>query len=162
MAESNQSDILKLNVRVFYKIAIESYRAMKEDLDSSRKPKPNGKPGWIITYDPEQKSFKAALVAIVFCGIFLESVLHLLIVNRKGIEVFKSYDRKKYEDKLRLLDCREQSILDLCENYRQIRHEIVHEKAYLDQNSIRFAQKEAEAAVNMIEKIVDFFKLELG
>lgn len=135
---------------------------MKDDIASGRRPKPNGEPGWIITYDPEQKSYKAALIVIVFCGMFLEALLHLLIVNRKGIVAFKSYDRKTYEDKLRFLDCTEESILNLCENYRKARREIVHEKAHLDQTTVLFAQKEAETAITMITRIADFFKLKFG
>jgi hypothetical protein len=162
MTETNQSDFIQSNVWVFYRIAKESFESMKNDISSGRRPKPNGEPGWIITYDPEQKSYKAALVVIVFSGMFLEALLHLLIVNRKGIGTFKSYDGKKYEEKLRLLGCTEESILSLCENYRQVRREIVHEKAHLNKTTIRFAQKEAESAITMITRIADFFKLKLG
>jgi len=72
-------------------------------LIQSRIPKPNGEPGWIITYDPEQRSFKNAFITIVFCGVFLEAMLHLLIVERKGFDIFNKYDRKSYKDKLQLL-----------------------------------------------------------
>ena len=52
--------------------------------------------------------------------------------------------------------------ISFCENYRQARREIVHEKAHLDKTTIRFAQKEAESAITMITEIANFFKLKFG
>lgn len=162
MVEPNQNKFVQTNIHIFYKIAKESYTAMNEFTNRNRKPKPNGEPGYIITLDPEQKSFKHALIIIVFCGIFLESILHLLIVKQKGLDTFNKYDRKIYEDKLRLLGCDDQSILNLCKQFRETRKEIVHEKAYINANSMRIAQKEADVAIKLIDKIVSYFKLEKG
>lgn len=162
MTEPNQNSFVHTNYRAFYRIAKESYAAMNEFTNINRKPKPNGEPGYIITLDPEQKSFKHALITIVFCGMFLESILHLLIVKQKGLDTFNEYDREKYEDKLRLLGCDNQSILDLCKRLRKVRNEIVHEKAYINADSMRIAQEEANTAVELIDKIVTYFKLEKG
>ncbi len=160
--ESNQSDFVHTNFRVFYKIAKEAYEAMRNDLDSSRRPRPGGEPGWIITYDPDKKSFKNAFITIVFCGVQIEAVLHLLIVKYKGVEVFKKYDAKSYEDKLKLLGCTDKLIMELCERFRKTRREIVHEKAYLNAESFRIAQKEAETAIELVDKIIAYFKLEFN
>ena len=86
--ESNQNDFVHTNVRFFYEIAKKSYEVMKADFDSHRRPKPGGEHGWILTWDPDHKSFKKAFVTIVFCGVWLEAMLHLLIVRDKGIKVF--------------------------------------------------------------------------
>jgi len=161
MEEKNQNTFAHTNFRVFYKIAQEYYAAMNEFLNMYRRPKPNGEPGYILTLDPDQKSFKHAFITIVFSGVFLESILHLLIVKLKGIEAFKEYDRKIYEDKLQLLGCYDQSILDLCEKYRRARREVVHEKAHLDNDYFRAAQKKAEIAIELINKVVAYFKLEI-
>lgn len=160
--ENNSHSFVHTNVRVFYHIAREAYMAMGENLNSRRKAKPDDEPGWIIKYDPEQKSFKNAFVTIVFCGVFLESLLHLLIVKREGLEIFEKYDRKCYEDKLRLLRCEDESILEGCKHYREARREIVHEKAHIDNKKIRVAQKEAAFAMELIQKIVTHFNLEMG
>jgi len=163
MTEANSHDFVHTNTRVFYKIAKEAYGAMDKDLNSSRRPKPNNDPGWIITYDPDQKSFKNAFITIVFCGVFLESLLHLLIVERKGLDIFMKYDRNKtYEDKLQLLGCDDQSILGMCRHYRDARREVVHEKAHLDNEKYRVAQKEAAYAMDLINKIVTHFNLKMG
>lgn len=115
--EFNQSDFVHTNVRFFYEIAKESYEVMKDEFDSHRRPKPGGEPGWILTWDPDHKSFKKAFVTIVFCGVWFEAVLHLLIVKHKGVEVFKKYDRtSSYEGKLELLGCTDKSIIELWEN----------------------------------------------
>ena len=157
--ESNQSDYVHTNVRFFYEIAKESYEVMRDDFNSHRRPKPGGEPGWILTWDPDHKSFKKAFVTIVFCGVWLEAVLHLLIVKHKGVAVFKKNDYKKYEDKLELLGCTDESIMELCERFRRARKEIVHEKAYLDTESFLAAQTEAESAIELVEKIIAYFKL---
>lgn len=158
-SESNQNDFVHTNVRVFYEVAQASYEIMRKELDLHRKPKPNGEPGWIITWNPDHKCFKKALVTIVFCGVWLESILHLLIVKNKGIESFKKNDRKTYGHKLKLLGCSDDSILKLCERLRKARIEIVHEKAYLDNKSLLAAQTEAESAIELVNKVVVFFKL---
>jgi len=163
MTKENLSSFVHTNVQVFYKIAQESYEAMNEHFRSHTRPKPNGEPGHIFTLDPQQKSFKNAFITIIFCGVFLESLLHLLIVKQSGLEVFKKYDRKPYEEKLKLLGCSDKSITDLCEKYRDVRREVVHEKAYLDSDNFpRFAQKEAEIAIELINKVVAYFKIEIG
>ena len=162
MTQSNQSNFVHTNVRVFYKIAQESYAAMNEFLEMYRRPKPNGESGYINTLDPDKKSFKNALITIVFCGVCLESVLHLLIVNRKSVDVFKEFDRKGYEDKLQLLGCNDTSIMELCKNFKAARREVVHEKAHLDHESIRAAQIEAAKAIDLVDKVFAYFKLEMG
>lgn len=163
MTKESPSDFVHTNVRVFYRITQESYEAMNEHFRSHTRPKPNGEPGYIFTRDPEQKSFKSAFITIIFCGVFLEALLHLLIVKHHGLEVFKKYDRKPYEEKLNLLGCTDRSITDLCKKYRHARREVVHEKAYLDNDYfLRVAQKEAEIAIELINKVVEYFKLEMA
>ncbi len=159
MTENNHNSIIHTNIHVFYNIAHEAYAAMTDDLNESRKPKPDGKPGYIMKFDPEQKSFKNAFITIIFCGIFLESLLHLLIVKKKGLDVFNEYDRKPYEKKLKLLGCNDQSILGKCKHYRDARREIVHEKAHLDDDSFRVAQNEAAFAMELIKEIRTYFNL---
>jgi len=126
---------------------------MRDDMAGRVRPKPDGEPGSIITYDPERKSFKNAFVTIVFCGVYLESLLHLLIVKRFGTEIYEQYDRRSYEDKLRLLGCTDEVILEGCRHYRDARRDVVHEKAHMDRNNIRIAQDEAKLAMALIDKI---------
>jgi hypothetical protein len=52
--ENKLHSFVHTNIRVFYHIAQEAYMAMDKDLNSSRRPKPNNEPGWVITYDPDQ------------------------------------------------------------------------------------------------------------
>lgn len=161
LLENKPHSFVYTNIRVFYHIAQEAYMSMDKDLNSSRSPKPNNEPGWIITYDPDRKSFKNAFITIVFCGVFLESLLHLLIVERKGLDIFNKYDKKSYKDKLQLLGCNDQSILEGAEQYRKTHREVVHEKAHLDKNSFPIAQKEAAFAMELVKKIVANFNLEM-
>ncbi len=159
MTEHNENVFIHSNVHIFYKIAQESHTAMTSNLDKHRTPKPDG--GFIIKLDPDQKSFKKAFITIVFSGIFLESVLHILIVQRKGVDTYKKYDRKSYEEKLKLLGCNDQRILGQCKHLREVRREIVHEKAYINTDSFLIAQKEADAAIEVVNNIVSYFDLKI-
>lgn len=148
------------HVKVYYEVAKDSYDSMIYHLESNRRPKIDGGVGWTIKFDPERKSFKKALITIVFTGVFLEALLHLLIVKHKGIKVFKEIDKKKnYEGKLELLGCEDPEILGLCKNLREARREIVHEKAHLDDEFFRDAQDEAKKAIILVNKLITFFSL---
>jgi len=129
-------------------------------MQNGRKPKPNGEPGYVLTYDPDHKSFKESLVAIIFSGIYLEALLHQLIVERKGIDEFKKVDFEIYEAKLKLLNCNDTSIINECEHYRNVRNELAHEKAY-DEQTIRRGQTEATRAFNMIKSINTYFDINM-
>ncbi len=159
---SNKTKWIHTSVHIFYDITKESFEQMNSLIESGRRPKPNGEPGWIITYDPDGRSFKAALVVITFSGIYLEALLHLLIVKKKGLKTYKEYDRRPYEVKLKLLGCSDELILEECEHYRKVRREIIHEKAHIDTEIIRFAQDEATKAFKLIGLVNNYFKVEMN
>lgn len=160
--EKIQGQIVSTNVSTFYRIAQEAYAEMSVQQALHTRPKPNGESGNILTYDPDQKSFKSAFIALVFSGVCLEALLHLLIVAHKDLQAFKDYDHKTYEDKLELLGCDDEEILKLCKHFRAARREVVHEKAHLDQETWRVAQREAVAAIDLVNKVFCFFKIKIG
>ena len=124
---------------------------MNELIESRRRPKPDGSNGgWIITSDPDQNSFKQAMIAIVFTGMWLEAFLHLMIVRKHGKDKFEEYDFKPYEDKLHLLECSDPYIIDRAIRFRKSRKELVHEKAYFDNGEIKKAQDEADNAHELL------------
>ena len=131
-------------------------------LEDNTSPKPNGESGYIKTYDPQQKSFKNALITILFCGVCLESLLHLINVNMNGVATAKKFDREIYEKKLKILGCDNQEIIKMCTNYRASRKEIVHEKAHLDDGSLKTAQREAELAMHMLHQVIEYFDINIG
>lgn len=155
--KTDNQEFVPTNIRVFYHIAREAHVAMEKESSSRKRPRPNGEPGWILTYDPEQKSFKNAFITIVFCGVFIEALFHLLIVKRKGLAVFKKYDRKPYGEKLQLLGCNDQAILGKANQYQTVRNEVIHEKAYLTMDSFRIAQKDAVLAMDLVNQVVTYF-----
>ena len=161
MKENNTKEFFHTNLEVFYNIAIESFYAMNADINANRKPKPNNEHGWILTYNPDQKSFKNAFITIVFCGVFLEALLHLLIVERKGIEIYIQLDKKRatYELQLESLGCNDPSIIKCCKNFRDARNEVIHEKAHMNTKDIRRAQDEATKAFEFIRMIIKYFAL---
>ena len=126
------AELLITNVSIYGAIAIEAFEAMQELVESGRRLKEDGSPGWILQFDPNQKSFKQAMVAIVFTGMWLEALLHLLIVRDHGEEKFREIDFKPYEEKLRFIGIDDNSILKAAARFRIARKELVHEKAHFD------------------------------
>jgi hypothetical protein len=58
--------------------------------------------------------------------------------------------------------CNDQSILEGSTQYQDARRQVVREKAHLDKNSFRVAQKEAAFAMELVKKIVAHFDFEMG
>jgi phage terminase large subunit-like protein len=69
------------NVDVYFAIAEEALAESERLEKLARRPKPDGEPGVIVTYDPERKSFKNSLVAIVFAGMYLDALFYILAQN---------------------------------------------------------------------------------
>lgn len=156
------SHFLYTNVEIYKTIADEAYRKMVQSIETGRRPKPDGSAGWIITYDPEHTSFKQAMISLVFTGIWLEAMLHLLIIRAYGKEKFKEYDFKSYEEKLKLVGCTDEGLMNSVSRFREARKALVHEKAHFDDGEIRWAQKEAENAHGLLTVICEHFSEQLG
>lgn len=151
-----------VNAAAYKAIADEAYQKMVLSIETGRRPMPDGSPGWIVTYDPNQTSFKQAMISLVFTGMWLEAVTHLLIVKAHGKDKFKEYDFKSYEEKLRLLGCTDHELLNSASKFREAWKSLVHEKAHFDDDEIRWAQKEAESAHGLLVAIHNHFSEQLG
>jgi len=145
------------NISVYKAISEEAYQKMQELIENGRTPKSDGSGGWVIKYDPEHNSFKQAMISIVFTGMWLEALMHLLIIKKHDIKTFKDYDFKSYEDKLSLLGCSDKNILNLAKRFRKCRKELVHEKAHLDKGEINEAQEEANNAHKLLISVSKYF-----
>ncbi|MDQ5985882.1 MAG: hypothetical protein CSYNP_01599 [Syntrophus sp. SKADARSKE-3] len=150
------------NVDIYWGIADEAYNKMRQAIEAGRRPKSDGSPGWIITYDPEQTSFKQAMISVVFTAMWFEATMHLHIVKAYGKSKFKTYDHKPYEDKLKLLGCTDVELLKLAARFQKARKLLVHEKAYFDDGETRTAQGEAENAHAFLLSAQRFFVARKG
>ena len=156
------------NVHIFGAIADTAYDKMREEMKKSVRPMPDGSPGSIRTFDPEQAAFKQAMISVIFSSIWLEAWLHLLIVRRFGKEKFKKVDRLTYEYKLRLLGCKDEALLNKVKELRISRRELVHEKAHLEFDDGKFvgevktAQDEAEISRAVMVGVRGWCKETLG
>jgi len=157
-----EPDELVSNLDVYLAIAEEAL-AESERLDkSARTPKPDGEPGFIVRYDPKRKSFKNSLIAITFAGIYLEALFYIVGVNRFGAtEYNKNHDRKTYEQKLRLFGISDAELLTRCECFREMRKDVVHEKAIavnaMTGDTIHMAQQDAKEAVSFVKHVAEIF-----
>lgn len=52
------AELIFTNVSTYRTIAIEAFETMQELVESGRRPKENGTPGWTLQFDTNQKSFK--------------------------------------------------------------------------------------------------------
>jgi len=160
MEETTAPKYYFTNGRVFYAVAREAFETMKE-LDAKHiRPRADGLPGNVITLDAEQRSFKNAFVCMVFCGVYLDALLHMLIGQKFGVEKCKALDRATYEVKLRELGCSDEAIINDTKKYRLTRKEVVHEKAMIDTDGLKTAQEEAAFAFELVERIRKSFGIE--
>lgn len=145
------------NVNVFKRIADEAYEEMTRAMNAGRRPKEDGT-GFLLTYDPHQKSFKQSLISIVFSTMWLEALLHLMIVQMYGIEVFKEYDHKSYEEKLGKLGYFNEDIIQSISTLRKVRRTLLHEKAHIEDNDVKTAQGVAENAAKIRTALHEYFR----
>lgn len=144
------NELILTNVFTYKAIAVDAFESMQEHMESCRRTKDDGSQGWILQFDPSQKSFKQAMIVIVFTGMWLEALLHLLIVRSHGEAKFRELDFKSYEEKLKLLGVFEESVLEAATRFRKARKELVHEKAHFDTSETKIAQDEAHNAYQML------------
>lgn len=144
------------NLHTYLALAKDSLRSAKRFSTSHRKPKPDGAPGFIIRYDPKQKSFKYSLISIVFAGIYFEALAHIEGTKRLGKSKYKKITKATYEIKLRALGFTDKTLLLGCKRFRKSRNDLVHEKAIdlkTSKATLRFAQVEAQHAVEFVQQV---------
>lgn len=142
------------NINIYRAIAEDAYAEMCSLDSGSRIPKNDGSGGYILKYDPDHRSFKHAMVVIVFTGMWLEALLHQLIVQIHGEAKFKEVDRTyTYERKLELIGVTDIDLIGKVKRFRESRKELVHEKAYFDGSNIKSAQEEAALASDVMSVV---------
>lgn len=141
------------NALIYKQISEEAYLKMVESSEEGRRPKDDDSEGFILTFDPNHTSFKQSMIVVVFTGMWLEAVLHQLIVSKHGEKKFKEYDFKSYRDKLTLLGVSDAVLLNDVDNFKTTRKELVHEKAYFDLGEIKVAQSEAKLAHKIMMRV---------
>lgn len=152
-----RDNLLISNVNVYRDIAREALDEGLQLAEEAETPKPGGEPGFIIRYDPSQKSFKKCLVSIVFSGVYLEALLYLCGCKLLGKTQYLKIEKYPYELKLRCFGVKDSGLLTDCERFKKARNDLVHEKATtkISVGKMRYAQTEAVFAVATVEKISD-------
>lgn len=145
------------NVETYLAIAQEAHAEMKRLDDESRHPKPDGSPGFIVTYDPEGRSLKHAMIAIAFAGMYFEAAVYVLARQKLGKAKAGEVDCMLYEHRLPALGLIDQSLIDGAKVLREARKDLVHEKAITPDElkiaTFRFAQKSADQALAFIRQL---------
>lgn len=136
------------NLHTFLAIAKEAWANAESSLQSHQRPKPDGSPGFVFSLDPEQRSFKNSLVAIVFAGVYLEALLHIEGTKALGA---KYNDFWKYEENLEKLGAAA-GLIEAGRHFREARNAVMHEKAS-ERGDLRIAQHEARQAIAFVEQL---------
>jgi hypothetical protein len=157
-----KSGALVSNLNTYLEIARGSLlEAQKLDRAATR-PKADGKPGSVITYDPERRSYKLSLIALVFEGVYLDALLYIVGVKRLGKSRYGAIENRTYECKLFYLGIDDTKLLKACERFRKARNDLVHEKAIevhkLKGDKVRFAQDEAKTGMVFIQDVAERLK----
>jgi hypothetical protein len=116
------------NVDTYYDIAEEAYEAMKQALRGSQEIAADGQ-SMVVRGEKKYVASKQACVVIAFSSIYFEALVFILAHNRFGLGRALKIDRKTYEERLRELDCPHQVLLDQARALREMRKEMIHEKA---------------------------------
>jgi hypothetical protein len=151
------NSFIHTNADIYRAIADEAYQKMIQSIETGRKPKPDGTPGWIVTLAPDRTSFKQAMISVVFTAMWFEAMMHLQIVKTYGKDKFKEYDLKPYKERLKLFGCTDKELLKSASRFQKARKVLVHEKAHFDDGEIRWAQKEAENAHALLVSVQRLF-----
>ena len=152
--------IILSNLQTYWDIAHEEHRKSVAVLERHRKPKPDGSEGHVITIDPEQRSFKSAMIATAFSGMYFEALMFLTAQAKFGREEALRIDRKLYEERLELNGVSDPLLLAKAKEFREMRKELIHEKAdYINRLSgkLRTAQEMADSAIKFIDAVKDAF-----
>lgn len=148
--------MLMTNANAFLAIAEEAQAESERLAKLARRPKPNGERGVIVTYDPDQKSFKSSLIAIVFATMYLETIFYILGTKKFGsVNYNKDHDRKCLEDKLTLFELNDDDLRIATKRLRERRKNLIHEKADLTASVFYVAQHEARYAIRLVKTITE-------
>ncbi len=144
------------NSQVYRQIAEDAHRSAIAELNAHRTPHDDGRPGYVIRFDPERRSFKQSMIAIVFAGMYIESRLWIVGCQRLGRDAYSKIDQRKIEERLPPLGITDASLVADCKAYRESRKILVHEKAvpiHEDVSPSRVAQDEATVAVRLMTRV---------
>lgn len=145
-------EFIATNVEIYLQIAEEAFESMEKAFEGGRRKRADGE-GWIITLDPTHRSFKSAIIYITFSGMWLEAKLHLTVSQRYGKTAAKKVDRRDYESKLELLGLLDADLRSKLKDFRDLRRELMHEKALFDRQNSRYAQHEARKVRTLMQEL---------
>lgn len=162
--KKDSNTVLISHLHVYRAIAEEAAAKSLKSLDEHRTPKPNGEPGFIL-HEVNGVSFKEALIAIAFSGIYLEALM--AIVQRQAKASGKRFVSKgakegRYGGKLQAIGIKDPDLIAEANHFNDARDDLIHEKSYELKVGVanRFppmqqfdGQDEAQRAIRLIRRV---------
>ena len=149
-------DLILTNAGVYRTIALEACARAEAEVDARQTPIGEGHPGHVVRYDPEQKSFKDSMIAIVFAGMYIEARFWIHGCATLGIAKYKPIDGQLLERRLSALGVMDEALSDELKAFRLARKALVHEKAIpisTDDSPLYTAQREASKAIELLVRV---------
>lgn len=145
------------NLHTFRELAHEALGESERLLKTHRRPRADGEPGYVITADPGRRSFKQALVAIAFAGMYLDALLRIEMIRRLGMSAARDLEFRSYEKKLTALGIGSDVLHARTTHFREVRNDLMHEEPIVEGENPRrmpeAAQDQARLAIDLIEDI---------
>lgn len=150
------------NLEIYLAIAEEAHSDMRAAMAKGITPKPNGEPGFVMRSEPDRRSFKQAMIAIAFAGMYLEALIYIVLQNRFGRTNALKLDRLPYEDRLKELGITDDDLHNRVKVFRDARKDLVHEKAVAVAdigNQVRHvAQDAADNAMSLVHDLTGLLR----
>lgn len=148
------------NAETYLAIARDAHAEMKRLDSESRRPLPpmqDGSPRYIFTRDPGRRSLKQAMITIIFSGIYFEAVVYLTALRKFSKTDACKIDKMAYEERLPELGVDDKTLADAAKALREVRRDLVHEKALLTKGlhsaTWRVAQESADQAIALVNEL---------
>lgn len=124
--------------------------------EQSRSPKSDGSDGYVVVWDPQRRSFKQALIAVAFAGVYFEALTYF-VARQQSKSQARKVDSAAYREKLIALKVTDELLLQAAESFRQDRNDLMHEKAApaeeMDWSQARKAQQSAGKALEFVVSV---------
>lgn len=149
-------DPMFTNIVAYREIAAESLRESEAFFEANRRPRDDGSGGHVLTVDPDRQSLKHSFIAIAFAGMYIEAALWLYGSKKLGVKEYTPIDFGKLEKRVAPLGINDKDLEAKLKDYREMRKELVHEKAVpfsQDTTPTRYAQKEAKKSVELMLQV---------
>jgi hypothetical protein len=126
---------------------------------SAKARKPRGDGGYVVTPDPDQRSYRDSLIAVAFACAYLEGIMYLHLVHWFGVRRSSKYDRLPYKKRAKQLGVKDRQLLKELDYLSDVRKHVIHiAPGSPRRRRMYIAQKEAPIQVDVVKRCTAHLK----